>query len=557
MDTSKTRPSAAPAAAKPAAGGAGAPAAPAKAADALPKAPLRPVPLRPGPSAVEARAVAPETASEPRSEPKDALAATLLADESRDLIVFDEAFYVKTYADVTPALKEGRFATALDHFKAVGQRQGRAANAGPAVKLESEIEQAILFKNFLLVAGWSTHPQTPMNEPAVVFGEPQRNVSAFRFRRPDVARANKISPEKTYGFLIVVVLETARGRVEPLQLRIGPETIRVQPEHVPEIDRFLLAYLGMLDQAARVAGDHTLFYRLPFRSVAVLQRLYKAFIQATAPLATRATSTTASGRPLASLVFVQCGTVEYLPCLLPALSAAEADVELIIVNNSPNLRDQSLAVLREAELLYGFAWQYVEMPTNVGFGPACNKAAETANGRYLLFHNNDVAPSSAEDYRALLGAFDGRTGVVGARQVFPSGAIMHDGLRVGLLPPSITGGTAGVLSGVSLGRGGEAELRGPVVSSGSLLGVRADLFARVGGFSSDYLFGHFEDVDLGLRLEAAGHPTRIVEDCRFIHAEGGGSILPAELIRTVPTLNRIIFTRTWTAAFNRWGPDAG
>lgn len=75
------------------------------------------------------------------------------------------------------------------------------------------------------------------------------------------------------------------------------------------------------------------------------------------------------------------------------------------------------------------------------------------------------------------------------------------------------------------------------------MSVERNWFERLGGFSEDYLFGHYEDADLCLRSLDAGVPVW-VHDIPMWHLEGRGSKrLPAHEGATI--VNRWLFSRSW------------
>jgi hypothetical protein len=68
-------------------------------------------------------------------------------------------------------------------------------------------------------------------------------------------------------------------------------------------------------------------------------------------------------------------------------------------------------------------------------------------------------------------------------------------------------------------------------------------YEKLGGFTDDYIFGHYEDADLCLKSLHAGTPAWL-HDIRMLHLEGKGS-------RRLPQheggslVNRWNFSRTW------------
>ena len=79
--------------------------------------------------------------------------------------------------------------------------------------------------------------------------------------------------------------------------------------------------------------------------------------------------------------------------------------------------------------------------------------------------------------------------------------------------------------------------------TGAFMSVRRAWFEKLGGFTQDYVFGHYEDADLCLKSIAAGGLPWL-HDVRLWHLEGKGSTrLPQHEGGSV--INRLLFTKTW------------
>jgi GT2 family glycosyltransferase len=79
--------------------------------------------------------------------------------------------------------------------------------------------------------------------------------------------------------------------------------------------------------------------------------------------------------------------------------------------------------------------------------------------------------------------------------------------------------------------------------TGAFISVDQGWFDTLGGFTEDYIFGHYEDADLCLKsLEAGRAPW--LHDVRLYHLEGKGSTRqPAH--EGGSAVNRWLFTRSW------------
>jgi GT2 family glycosyltransferase len=79
--------------------------------------------------------------------------------------------------------------------------------------------------------------------------------------------------------------------------------------------------------------------------------------------------------------------------------------------------------------------------------------------------------------------------------------------------------------------------------TGAFISCERGWFERLGGFTEDYVFGHYEDADLCLKSLAAGAPAWI-HDLRMWHLEGKGSTrLPVHEGGSL--VNRWLFSSTW------------
>ena len=170
------------------------------------------------------------------------------------------------------------------------------------------------------------------------------------------------------------------------------------------------------------------------------------------------------------------------------------------------------------------------------FSRMCNEGARAAGGGVVVFLNDDVEPVSAEWLVRLCGTL-GRegVGVVGARLMYPQGAIQHVGMVLGMS------------DGVGhLGRHLMSSSYWPWIDfsrevsavTGACLGVRRALFEQLGGFDEAFPV-NYNDVDLCLRVRAAGYRVVLENGAVLIHREGltrqGGT--SAE--------ERLLFHRRW------------
>jgi len=183
-----------------------------------------------------------------------------------------------------------------------------------------------------------------------------------------------------------------------------------------------------------------------------------------------------------------------LPALLPELGEGD---ELILVENKPG--DGSAELVRELAP----AARIVPMGGNAGFAAGINAGAEVAVGELLVILNPDAAPQPGwgEAIRRPWVADRGW----GAWQ-----ALVADGeLRC-----VNSAGNPLHFTGITWAGGHGRPLEPPpaagevTVASGACLAIPARVWREVGGFPAEFFLYH-EDVDLSIRIRAAGHAVGI------------------------------------------------
>lgn len=203
-----------------------------------------------------------------------------------------------------------------------------------------------------------------------------------------------------------------------------------------------------------------------------------------------------------------------LACLEALVAGTDPDrYEVVVVDNASTDGTGALLDALEGDVVV------VRNAENLGFARACNQGAAAATGDLLVFLNNDteVHPGWLE---ALLAAFDGDAsiGAAGARLLFPDGTIQHGGMAI------VERTDLGLFEGAHRFVGLPADTPDALRScyqqavTGAVLGVRAHAFRQLGGFDEGF-WNCYEDVDLCLRLGAAGWRVAYVAECVVTHHE--------------------------------------
>ncbi|MGY0748901.1 glycosyltransferase [Azospirillum argentinense] len=177
-----------------------------------------------------------------------------------------------------------------------------------------------------------------------------------------------------------------------------------------------------------------------------------------------------------------------------------------------------------------------------GFIEACNRGAELASGRYLLFLNNDTIVLDGwldELVRAF--AVLPQAGAVGSALIYPSGRLQEAGAVVW------NDGTA-----ANIGRNRDPQhpafshAREVDYCSGASLMVPTELFRRLDGFDRRYVPAYYEDSDLCLRIREAGLRVYCQPLSAVVHIEGGtAGTDPSQGMKRFQAVNRATFAERW------------
>jgi GT2 family glycosyltransferase/glycosyltransferase involved in cell wall biosynthesis len=153
---------------------------------------------------------------------------------------------------------------------------------------------------------------------------------------------------------------------------------------------------------------------------------------------------------------------------------------------------------------------------NLGFLRNCNRAAEMARGRILVFLNNDTI--ALEGWlQKLVETFDifPGAGVAGSKLLYDDGVLQEAG---GLLWQD----------GSAWNFGNRGDKKAPEFNyvrevdyvTGASLAIRTDLFRSFGGFDEHYVPAYCEDSDLCLKASNAGWKVLYQPFSELIHLEG-------------------------------------
>lgn len=218
-------------------------------------------------------------------------------------------------------------------------------------------------------------------------------------------------------------------------------------------------------------------------------------------------------------------------------------IEIVIADNN-SVERETLAYL--ADVQHDPRVKVVRWPLPYNYSAVNNFAVTHASGAYLCLLNNDTEVIDPEWLSHMIAeAVRPEVGAVGARLLYPDGSIQHAGVVVGI------GNAAGhAHRGLENGAPGYfaqayVTRRATAVTAACLV-VARDKFEVVGGLDEQHFGVAYNDVDLCLKLQAAGWRNIYAPQAIMIHHEGksrGVDFAPEHLER---------YNRELTALQERW-----
>ena len=262
---------------------------------------------------------------------------------------------------------------------------------------------------------------------------------------------------------------------------------------------------------------------------------------------------TAPVRPAVSLVIPLYRNLSFLRFQIAAFAvdaAMRESSEIVFVLDSPEQRADVEHMLAGQHALYGMPMTLVVMPANLGYASANNFGAAVARGRHLLLLNSDVIPIESGWLPRLVARLEAEDGVaaVGPKLLFEDGSLQHAGLFFGR---DFRGDWYNnhFYKGYPRDYGPATVERSVPGVTGAAMLVRRAVYERVGGFTTDYIIGDYEDSDLCLKIRARGHDIRYVPSVELYHLERRSIELHAGYTRTVACqYNRRLHQARWAGA---------
>jgi GT2 family glycosyltransferase/glycosyltransferase involved in cell wall biosynthesis len=226
-------------------------------------------------------------------------------------------------------------------------------------------------------------------------------------------------------------------------------------------------------------------------------------------------------QPPVSIIIPTKDRLPLLNGLIDSLLATThyTNYELLIVDNDS--RDPATcAYLDGIARLGNPQLRVLRWPHPFNYSAINNFAAEQARGEYLILLNNDTAVLHADWIEALLNhAQRPEVGIVGAKLHYPNGHIQHAGLLLGLHGPADSPFVDEAMDAPGYLHRLQVDQNCSAVSAACLM-VRTSVYAEVGGLDTETFANACNDIDLCLKVRAAGYLTVWTPYARLMHHAG-------------------------------------
>jgi GT2 family glycosyltransferase len=241
--------------------------------------------------------------------------------------------------------------------------------------------------------------------------------------------------------------------------------------------------------------------------------------------------------PVVSIVIPTRGNVPYALACLESIARQPPRVacEVLLVEDA-----SGEALVERLAAVSGL--RFIRNERNLGFLRSCNRAAALARGEYLHLLNDDTEVTAGW-LDALLETFRlPACGIAGSKLLYADGRLQEAGGRILADGREERIGRWGDPAQPEYNRVCEVDY----CSAASLLLPRR-LFLELGGFDERYAPAYYEDVDLALRVRAAGGKVYYQPASQVVHHESVSyQPDPARHARS-----RRVFEARWRETLNR------
>jgi hypothetical protein len=500
---------------------------------------------------------------------------------------FDEEAYLVANPDVLDSVNANEFSSAYQHYVLHGRKERRPLHgnsterrnclmrskrsaATPAAKGELRASVEVMMvspRGAIMVVGWVDDMSAPLDWIKLSGTGWYITLTAnraARFRRPDVETALGAAGMHSFGFFTFAYMAEDMGVLGTCKITLG---LRDAREVSVDLSVRRLSEIELRNTVLTYVSEAELFGNRQVEAVRLLcGPLGSAIVKHNRDISRDIVAGAhverfgpRNKRLRGSLIVCLYGKSEYL-FLQNALfngGAGFEDYELVYVSNSPEMGEKLMKDMLTCTQVYGLTQTLVLLPGNAGFGAANNVAVNHASSDRIMIVNPDVFPRD-EDWaqkhtQAITNLPKIQTDLFGVPLYYDDGTLMHGGMYfeydTGLTVDKSAMSGRRMVRVEHYGKGAPAwseeytKSRAVPAVTGAFISMNREWFEKLGGFTEDFVFGHYEDADLCLKSIAAG-VAPWMHDIRLWHLEGKGSTrLPVH--EGGSFVNRGIFSERW------------
>ncbi len=493
---------------------------------------------------------------------------------------FDEEAYVRDNPDVKKAIKWSKFSDGNAHFQHFGREEGRVPNP-EEIKFQFSLDSAVLSgSGFLVVQGWFDDHRKKISHVTFQIGFLKIKVPTdqlMRYYRRDVAES--LGDQKMridHGFLFFTALPSMLTSVDTIRMSVSNSYVANEKEFpLTNTDTLQLLdnTIELLYHSSREYPPILTTEKFFNRFEDEVDRAWKHVACDRLEYWVSNVGVDESSTPEFSVITVLFNSHSLIApqSVLLFKTLQDKGAEIIICNNSPEISTSLHQQVKILNSVYGIRFTIVDMNHNVGFSQANNIGAKVSRSNNLLFINPDVMPRNGQGVEHLASAATsvGENSLVGGILYYGDGSIMHGGMAIleDDSPETAyskgTGHFGKLLRVDHYLKGAPREILRDLMEAipvqavtGALMIIRKEYFEQLGGFAVDYLFGHYEDADLCLRIWQDKGEVLLDAQIRLYHFEGKGAGSSASYLKHAQHLNRLKFTKKWIQSHSDITTDA-
>lgn len=485
------------------------------------------------------------------------------------LPMFRENAYLEQNPDVRAGIASGDVPDAVTHFLEYGIDETRNPRmTREALALAGSVDRCLVSESgFIAVIGWLGDEGFEAGKWTLFGSDFSVEISPtniFRHARFDVEKGYRDGPYD-YGFLALGRTASKSLLRQPLlfqfQSNSGEVQIRTATESVSDKRLLDVCMIHLTASQSHAGLEVGLNHFVRGEAGAALTSLFERHVKrhVGSPYVE-----TFGRRPVErSFVTVLFGTTEPMmvqPMLFKSMGVDFG--EWIYVINSAEDAGSALRLGRLISELYDLCITVVIMTDNVGFGAANNVGISFARSDNIYVINPDVFPLDSEV--AYLSQFLARPNLTdvlwGGLLFYDEYNLMHSGMYIerDIFVRSTTyqrlasdrdESHVALLRVEHFGKGvpfNKKHWTRPIAApaiSGAVMAFDRGCFERLNGFSTRYIYGHYEDADLSLRWNEKYGSVQVDPKLALVHLEGQGSRPRGGQYRAAQLLNRYFFSQ--------------